>query len=367
MLFGRQNRVNTTKQSIDLPRQEEIQEEMQQEMQQEMQIEVLAQNLEVPWGMAIAENEKMYVTERPGRIRVIENGVLRQEPLYTFEEPFVSYWENGLMGIALDPNHAENGYLYVMHSYDEGPQTYSRVVRLVEENGTAFIDRVLIEGIPASRIQNGGRIKIGPDGKLYITTGDVGISTLAQNLNSLSGKILRIELDGSIPQDNPFPDSPIYSYGHRNPQGLAWSEEGVLYASEHGQIAYDEINRIEAGGNYGWPIIQGYEENESLNGKTPLLSSGQETWAPAGMTFITTGPWDGKLLVANLRGEQLLAITLDETGTVVENVQALFEGQFGRIRDVVQGPDGSIYIATSNTDGREVPDEADDRIIRIIP
>ena len=176
-----------------------------------MQIEVVAENLKIPWGMQIAENGDLYFTERPGRVRVIAHGELQEEPLYTFEEPFITFGESGLLGIVLDPNHAENGYLYVMHSYEEGSEIYNRVVRLVEKDGMATMDQVLIDQIPGGRIHNGGRIEIGPDGKLYITTGDSGIATLAQNPESLGEKILRINLDGSIPEDNPFANSPVYT------------------------------------------------------------------------------------------------------------------------------------------------------------
>jgi len=156
------------------------------------------------------------------------------------------------MGIALDPNYSQNHYMYVMHSYAEGNRIYNRVVRLVENNNRASLDRVLLDKIPGGRIHNGGRIKIGPDQKLYITTGDAGNSALAQDYTSTAGKILRIELDGSIPKDNPISNSPVYSLGHRNPQGLAWNSRNVLYASEHGQSAHDEINIIKPGANYGY-------------------------------------------------------------------------------------------------------------------
>jgi glucose/arabinose dehydrogenase len=328
---------------------------------------IIADNLEVPWSMAVSETGRIYFTERPGRIRLIENGILQEEPLYVFDPPFTTFGESGLMGIVLDPNHSQNGYLYVMHSYVDGPEILNRVVRLVEEDGEVYMDHILIDEIPGSRIHNGGRIKIGPDGKLYITTGDAGISTLAQNPSNLAGKILRLELDGSIPVDNPDPNSPIYSLGHRNPQGLTWNNEGTLFASEHGQIAYDEINIIFPGGNYGWPLVEGYEVSEQVDTIPPLLSSLETTWAPSGMTFVRGGPWDGKLLVANLRGEQVLAIDLDESQTQVENVERWFPNVYGRIRDVVQAPDGSIYIATNNTDGRGTPRSNDDKILRIIP
>lgn len=202
---------------------------------------------------------------------------------------------------------------------------------------------------------------------------------LAQDLTSLAGKILRIHRDGSIPEDNPFPGSPVYSWGHRNPQGLAWHPvTGALFSSEHGPSAHDELNRIEPGENYGWPLVKGDETRaapvEAAYRGTPvrrpltppLLHSGTTTWAPSGMTFVTHGPWAGQLLVANLRGEQVLK--LEGEGSDFREVlraTALFPHRFGRIRDVVEGPDGSLYLLTHNRDGRGTPRPGDDRIIRL--
>lgn len=331
------------------------------------EIQIIAENLYVPWAIDISSDGKLYFTERSGAIRVIEDGKLNPQPLITFSAPFVSRGEGGLMGIALDPNYSENHYIYVMHSYAEGNQIYNRVVRLIERNNKASIDKVLIDKIPGGQIHNGGRIKIGPDKKLYITTGDAGKSMLAQDITSTAGKILRIELDGSIPEDNPISNSPIYSLGHRNPQGLAWNSNNILYGSEHGQTAHDEINIIKPGANYGWPLVQGDESSNEVVIQKPLIHSGEETWAPSGIAFINQGPDQGKLLVAALRGEQLLVISLNGNGTVVKNIESWLKNEYGRLREVIQGKDGSIYITTSNRDGRGNPNIADDRIIRLIP
>jgi glucose/arabinose dehydrogenase len=270
------------------------------------------------------------------------------------------------MGIALDPKFSQNHYIYLMHTYAEGNQIYNRVVRLFEQDNHAFVDRVLLDRIPGGQIHNGGRIKLGPDNKLYITTGDAGNAILAQDITSTAGKILRLELNGEIPEDNPFTSSPVYSYGHRNPQGLAWSSKHTLYASEHGQRAQDEINIIQPGANYGWPLDQGGEDTQDSRIKKPLIHSNDVTWAPSGIAFVKLGPWQGKLLVAALRGEQLLVISLNEEGTEVEKVEAWL-WEYGRLREVIQAKDGSIYIATSNRDGRGNPDYADDKIIRLVP
>lgn len=330
-------------------------------------IEVVAENLYVPWAIDISDEGTIYFTERSGEIRIIKEGKLHLQPLIKLGIPFVSLGEGGLMGIVLDPNYLQNHYMYVMHTYEDGNRIYNRVVRLIENSNKAFIDRVLIDKIPGGRIHNGGRIKIGPDQKLYITTGDAGNSALAQDPTSTAGKILRIELYGSIPEDNPIGNSPVYSLGHRNPQGLAWNSKNILYASEHGQSAHDEINIIQPGTNYGWPLVQGDEDSKEVMIQKPLIHSGEDTWAPSGIAFVNQGPWQGKLLVANLRGQQLLAIALNGNGTVVKNVEASLKNEYGRLREVIQGKDGSIYITTSNRDGRGNPDIADDKIIRLIP
>jgi glucose/arabinose dehydrogenase len=330
-------------------------------------IQVIADNLYVPWAIDISDEGKLYFTERSGAIRVIENGKLRPQPLITFLRPFVSKGEGGLMGIALDPNYSQNHYVYVMHSYVDGNQVYNRVIRLVEQNNKASVDRILLDKIPGGQIHNGGRLKIGPDKKLYLTTGDAGNSALAQDLTSTAGKILRIELDGRIPKDNPIINSPVYSLGHRNPQGLGWNSNNTLYASEHGQRAHDEINIIQPGANYGWPLVQGNEDTGEVKVQKPLIHSGEATWAPAGIAFVNQGPWQGKLLVAALRGEQLLAISLNENGTAVRTIESWLQNEYGRLREVVEAKDGSIYITTSNRDGRGNPDITDDKIIRLIP
>lgn len=329
-------------------------------------IEIVAENLNVPWAIAISDERKIYFTERSGSIRVIENSNLNPNPLITFRSPFISQGEGGLMGIALDPNFSQNHFLYVMSSYSEGNKIYNRVIKLVEKNNKASIDQILLDRIPGGQIHNGGRIKIGPDKKLYITTGDAGNPDLAQDITSLAGKILRIELDGSIPSDNPFSNSPIYSLGHRNPQGLAWNSNNMLYSSEHGQSAHDEINIINPGSNYGWPIVQGDEESSEILVTKPLVQSQEDTWAPSGIAVVNQGTWKDNLLVATLRGHQLLNISLNKDGTLVKSIESYLKNEYGRLREVVYGKDGSIYISTSNRDGRGNPDLSDDKIIRLI-
>jgi glucose/arabinose dehydrogenase len=230
---------------------------------------------------------------------------------------------------------------------------------------------VVIDGIPGGSIHDGGRIKFGPDGKLYVTCGEAGSGSRAQDLGSLGGKILRLNLDGSIPSDNPFPGSPIWSFGHRNPQGLAWDEGGNLYEAEHGpsgengNYAHDEVNHIAPGLNYGWPSIIGYETAPGLI--SPLYSTESDTWAPSGCTFVTTDRypgWKGSLLVACLRGRGIRLLHLDAAGNDVTAVATILTN-YGRVREVIEGPDGYIYFTTSNRDGRGIPATDDDKILRI--
>lgn len=331
------------------------------------EIEIIATNLFVPWALAVSDDGRLFITERTGSIYSIVDGSFLPEPLITLEEPFASVGEGGLLGIALDPDFLQNGYMYVMYTYKENGAFYNRVVRLIEENDKAYMDTILLDNIPGGSSHNGGRLKIGPDNKLYITTGDAGDPALSQDVDSLAGKILRIDLDGGIPSDNPYPDSPVYSYGLRNPQGIAWADNRLLYGTEHGQIAQDEINIIQPGGNYGWPLVQGNRETQQADTIRPLLSSGNQTWAPSGIAYINQGPWQGKLLVATLQEKNLLAITLSGDGREVVQVDTLLTDQFGRLREVIQANDGSIYLTTSNMDGRGTPDLFDDKVIHMIP
>ncbi|MCM3127590.1 PQQ-dependent sugar dehydrogenase [Paenibacillus provencensis] len=332
------------------------------------EITTLAAGLHVPWELDFLPDGRMLFTERPGTLRMIENGQVLSEPVLAFDAPFADEGEGGLLGLAVDPDYESNQYVYVYHSYREGQDILNRVLRLKLTDQEAAIDKVLLDDIPGGVNHNGGRLKIGPDGMLYITTGERYEPDMAQDETILGGKILRIHLDGSIPDDNPMKDSEVYSLGHRNAQGLAWHPEtGQLYSSEHGQSNYDELNLIEKGSNYGWPLIEGDERAEGMT--SPLVHSGTDTWAPSGMTFITQGPWQNSLIVGGLRGEALLRFELDEEGRASEEplLEVLFENEWGRIRSVSEGPDGTIYLLTNNRDGRGDPEEEDDRIIALEP
>jgi glucose/arabinose dehydrogenase len=340
----------------------------------ETQVEVVATNLEVPWALAFAPDGRLFVTERPGRLRVIENGQLREEPVA--ELPVAHVGEGGLMGVVLDPDFQQNGHLYVMYTYSEGGTLLNRISRLTVQGNLASEETTLLEGIPGGRNHDGGRLFIGPDGKLYAGTGEGGQRNLSQDLDSLAGKVLRMNLDGSIPEDNPFPNSYIYTYGHRNPQGIdRHPGNGQIYLSEHGPsgemglCCRDEINRLVPGGNYGWPIVTGIQGDERFI--NPLLFSGvEDTWAPAGLAIYQGEPlaaWEGNLFFGALRGRHLHRVVLNDDLTEAVSEERLFEGRYGRIRAVAVGPDGYLYFTTSNRDGRGNPAAEDDRVLRIVP
>jgi glucose/arabinose dehydrogenase len=337
----------------------------------DLKVEVLVRGLNTPWAIDFAPDRRIFITERPGRIRIVEDGQLRAEPWAALEVAAVG--EAGLMGLALDPRFGQNGFVYVAYTYRAtNGQLQNRLVRLREDAKTrkGSLDKVLIDHVAGANNHDGGRLKFGPDGKLYWTMGDAQTARLAQDLSSLNGKILRLNADGTLPADNPFPNSYVYSYGHRNPQGLAWQPKTQrLYSTEHGPSGFqgccrDEVNYIEAGKNYGWPEIRGGEKRDGM--VSPVIHAGNETWAPAGATFVTRGTWAGSLLFTGLRGQTLYRAALDSLDPrKAEKLERYFYRQFGRLRDVIEAPDGHLYLLTSNRDGRGSPKDDDDRVIRL--
>ncbi|REJ09108.1 quinoprotein glucose dehydrogenase [Halobacillus trueperi] len=310
----------------------------------------MAENLKVPWSIQKSE-DTFYLTERSGNIVKIEEGEVERQRV-ELEEEVSTASEAGLLGFVLAPDFSESNLAYAYYTYEDKEEQFNRIVTLRLENDGWREEDLLLDQIPSGTYHHGGRMKIGPDEKLYAATGDASEREIAQNLDSLGGKILRMNIDGSIPGDNPFSDSYVYSYGHRNPQGMTWLSDGTMYASEHGDNANDEVNRIEAGQNYGWPVIEGEEEQEDLI--SPLFTSGSETtWAPSGMADN-----DEKLYVAALRGTAVLEFDL-ETNEHRELVTGL-----GRIRDVFI-EDGSLYFISNNLDGRGTGQENDDRLYRM--
>lgn len=300
----------------------------------------------------------MLLTQRPGSVVKIGKDK-KIIPIYGVQH----IGEGGLLGLALHPQFEKNNWLYLYLTTSGRMDPVNRVERYTLRGETLVERKTILDGISGGRFHDGGRIAFGPDGYLYITTGDTGIPSLAQNIESLAGKILRIKDDGGIPPDNPF-NNAVYSYGHRNPQGITWDDQGRLWSTEHGRSGalsgFDELNVIEKGANYGWPTIQGDEEKAGL--ATPIAHSGPDvTWAPAAARF-----YKGSIFFTGLRGEALYEARIFGDRKNLD-IRVHLKGQFGRLRGLAIGPDGYFYISTSNTDGRGTMREGDDKIIKIDP
>lgn len=311
-------------------------------------VEVVTEDLNYPWDI-VRTGDRIILTEAAGNIVMIENGQLHRYAVQT-SDPIVNEGGGGLLGIALAPDFPTSGLAYLYHSYRSGAGLTNKVIQARFDGQSWRETRVLLAGIPGHRLYNGGRIAIGPDGHLYVTTGWTENRQRPQDLGSLAGKILRMTLDGQVPSDNPFAGSYVYSYGHRNPQGLAWNDAGELFAAEHGQSARDEINLIKPGANYGWPVIDGDAKREGM--ETAWLHSGGNTWAPSGLAFS-----GGELLVAAL-GQRGLLVYDEAAGTL----RPVFNSG-DRLRQVL--PAGQdLYVITTNRSPRaEGPSQ--DRLLRL--
>lgn len=308
----------------------------------ELSQEVLVENLDTPWAIDFLPDGRMIFTERNGKVSIFDNGNVKIVGNLDASEAS----ESGLLGIAVDPEFVKNNFVYLYYTSKSG----NRVSRF-SLNEKLEDEAILLDNIPNAMFHDGGRIKFGPDGMLYVTTGDATTPSSAQDLNSLAGKILRMEKDGSLPEGNPFGNY-AYSYGHRNPQGLAWDGTGQLFASEHGPSRNDEINIIEKGKNYGWPN----ECDKTGQYINPVRCYAEFTLAPSGIAF-----YKDELYVAGLRGTQLRKLTFDN-GKIVNEEKVI--GDLGRIREAVEH-NGYLYISTSNKDGRGIPKSNDDKIMRI--
>ncbi len=323
---------------------------------------IIAEGLDTPWAIAFLPDGGMLVTERPGSVRLIDkNKKLQSKPVAQLSQ-VKEIGEGGLLGMVIHPNFSSNKYVYFYYTFSNSDEdTFNRVIRMKYENNKLSNEEIIVDNIPGNLNHNGGRIKFGPDKNLYITTGDAQDPSHAQDKSSLAGKILRVTDTGKPVSSNPF-NNLTYSYGHRNPQGIAWNKEGELWATEHGrsgiQSGLDELNFIEVGKNYGWPEIQGDQERAGM--VKPVANSGPNiTWAPAGAAFI-----GDSLFFAGLRGKTLYEAVINGKDITIREH---FKGKFGRIREVIVGPDGMLYISTSNRDGRGKPSPNDDRIIRVNP
>jgi len=330
-------------------------------------VQVLATGLEIPWALAFAPDGRLFITERPGRVRIFTNGQLQAEPALVLTDVFTA-GESGILGLALHPDFATNHLVYLTYTATGPNGAVARLVRFREAGNRLGEPAVLLDDVPAANIHNGSRVKFGPDRLLYVTFGDVAIPSNAQDVAALNGKILRFNDDGTSAAGNRF-NSPVYSYGHRNPQGLAWHPiTHDLWETEHGATGNDEINVIDSGANYGWPIIEGAETQSGMRAPIDFFAP---SVAPSGADFYTAAGIPGfrnQLFVASLRGMSLIRVVIDGSTTRhVAFTERLMEGRYGRLRDVVMGPDGFLYICTSNRDGRGSPVAEDDRLLRVVP
>lgn len=334
--------------------------------------DIVAEGLEVPWGIAFLPGGDALVTERPGRVRLLRGGVLQPQPVATV--PTASSSEGGLLGIAVHPSFATNRQFYLYVTADAGLEPENRVERwtLSEDHTSALFERIIFRGIPSAEFHDGGRLRFGPDGMLYVGTGDAREPGQSRNLRSPSGKLLRLTPDGQVPSDNPFSGSPVFLLGLRNTQGWDWKDRDTLYITDHGpsgelsRSAHDEINLARAGDNLGWPDIYSCEEREGL--VTPSLTFGDAM--PPGGAALYTGEaipeWKGSLIVGTLGSRHLHRVVFDaEDPRVVAKHEVYLRNIYGRLRDVLMGPDGHLYVTTSNCDGRGDCGPAKDRILRI--
>lgn len=321
--------------------------------------DIIVDGLNNPWEIVFGPDDEIYFTERDGRIwKLTEFG--NAKVIQTF--PNSGAVEGGTLGLALHPEFEKNKKIFVYQTNLELEFYQNKIFSFTVEDDMLTDKQVILDGIPGAPWHDGGRIQFGPDKKLYISTGDAINPGWSQDLSSLAGKILRINPDGTIPEDNPFESSPVFSYGHRNPQGLAWSSNGMFVSSEHGpsgELGYghDEINIILSGKNYGWPNIVGNSLDENF--VNPLIHSGQSTWAPSGMVFYDSdkiSSFSGKFLIGTLRGEHLMVVDIDDDGSLI-STEKFFDGDFGRIRTAQIDHDGNLYLLTANGNN--------DKIIRI--
>lgn len=340
---------------------------------------VIATNLDTPWEILWGPDDFIWVTERHGKISRV-NPTTREIFEVIRIEDVVEISEGGLLGMAIDPDFSSNNFFYVAFNYYAAGNDYrEKIVRYTysPSTGKANSPYIIFDNIDGANNHNGSRLVISPDKKLIFTTGDAAITSTAQNLNSVNGKTLRINLDGTIPDDNPIQGNPVWTWGHRNPQGLVYSPDStILYSSEHGPSSDDEINIIVKGRNYGWPNVHGFCDNSnetafcSDSNVVEPITAWTPTLAVAGIDFYNSDlipDWKNSLLVTSLKASRITQLLLDESGTSVLKSTDFYTYEFGRIRDICISPDGKVYIATSNRDGRGSPKTDDDKIIEIAP
>jgi glucose/arabinose dehydrogenase len=314
----------------------------------------LVEGLAVPWGIDFLPDGDALVTERDSRrlLRVTPDGDVTELGTVQAAAPA---GEAGLLGVAVSPGFDTDRRIFLYVTTEED----NRILRAEVAGDSLGKVEVVLDGIPQGFIHDGGRLAFGPDGYLYASTGETGTPDLAQDPGSLGGKILRVTADGEAAPGNPEPGSPVWSSGHRNVQGLAWDDDDRLWASEFGDSTWDELNLVEAGGNYGWPQVEGTGGGSGFI--DPQLVWPVENASPSGLAWL-----DGHLWMAGLRGERLWRISVSDDGRA-SRPTPFFAGEYGRLRTVVAAPDGSLWLTTSNRDGRGAPSAADDRILRVSP
>lgn len=336
-------------------------------------VESVLTGLEVPWSIVFDPTGNMLFTERSGNLSILEKGARKHRVIGEIDE-VVQQGEGGLMGLALHPDFSSNGFLYLSYTYRLRSSLANKVVRYRLGNGVLSEKKTIISYLPGSAVHNGCRLRFGPDRKLYVTAGDAAERDLAQDASSLGGKILRLNDDGSVPKDNPDRSSAIFAMGVRNPQGIDWHPTaGLLFETEHGPSGFDgpgggdEVNIIEAGQNYGWPVIHHRQEKSGY--KSPLLEYTPAVAPASGMFYSASlfPKFRNNFFFGGLRGTRIQRVILDEKDArKVQKEEELLLGIFGRIREITQGPDGAIYFSTSNT-SRGRRSEEDDRILRLVP
>ena len=341
----------------------------------EVDTQSVATNLDTPWEIVWGPDDHIWFTEREGRVSRLNPETGDRQILLTIDEVHEQS-ESGLLGMVLHPNFEQAPYVYLVYNYLSGSSINERLVRYTFLEESFKSPKVLFDGIEGNSNHNGSRLVIDSLQRLYFSTGDAQDPSIAQDLNSVNGKILRMNLDGSLPDDNPFPDSYVWTYGHRNPQGLVFSPDGILYSSEHGPASDDELNIIEKGRNYGWPDVMGYcdEASEtdfcSENNVKEPIAAWTPTLAVAGIAFYNhqvIPEWENSILMTTLKESELVQLKLSEDGQEVVEENRWFDEWWGRLRDVCIAPNGRVYIAVSNRDGRGDPAPGDDRIVEISP
>lgn len=312
-------------------------------------------NLIVPWEIRFLSKDSWLITERPGYLTILRGETVKRLKIPEVE----NIGEAGLLGLAIHPDYKTNHWIYLYRTTQKNGKPINQVIRYKLENNHLSQEKIIIDDIPASSIHNGGRIAFGPDKYLYVTTGDAGQQALAQDTSSLAGKILRVDEEGKIPASNPF-NNAVYSYGHRDPLGLAWDDKDRLWATENASTGTDKLNIILLGKNYGWPSTKGKGNQAFKDLEKSVLNSGSNTtWGSAGLAF-----WNSKLYFAGLKGESLYEVDLSSTPL---KVNKYFENQFGRIRTVNVGADDALYLTTSNQDGQAKEKGPEDDIVIRIP